>query len=415
MKTLAVLGAGLRGQYAYASYTLTHPEVKIVAVADLNPQRVKTFQTTYQLPDSACFSSGEAMLAAGKLADAIIIASMDQDHYAHTIQAIELGYDILLEKPISPSLTECLEIEAKALQKGVKIVVCHVLRYTPFYRQIKQIIKSGILGRIINIEAMENVAHWHQAHSFVRGNWRHEKTSSPMILQKCCHDMDIYAWLLESKVDKIHSFGDLTYFKSEHAPIGAPTCCLDDCPSRDTCPYDVYKIYLSDNLGWPVSAISADSSYQARYHALQTSAYGNCVFHSDNDVVDHQTINCRYENGVTMVFTMTAFTQACDRTLRLMGTKGELKASMDEGQVLVTDFLSGKTEVIKIEGDEKGHGGGDFGIMEEFVAVINNQLDNSNPISASVHAHVVALAAEASRHQNKLITINDFLLNKSML
>ncbi|MCI6271360.1 MAG: Gfo/Idh/MocA family oxidoreductase [Erysipelotrichaceae bacterium] len=408
MKTVAVCGAGLRGQFAYPPYSIGRNDVKFVAVADLNPKRVETFKKTYGISDEMCFKSADELLKQGKIADAIIIATMDKDHYLQTIKAINLGYDILLEKPISPNLDECLEIERLALEKGVKIIVCHVLRYTPFYKKIKQILDNKVLGQIINVEAMENVGHWHQAHSFVRGNWCNSDTSSPMILQKCCHDLDIYSWLLNSKVEKIQSFGDLTYFKKENAPIGAPERCLQNCEHRDSCPYDVYKVYLSENVGWPTNAISADTSYEARYKALENGPYGKCVFYSDNNVVDHQTINMKYENGVCMVFTMTAFSEECNRTLRIMGSKGELKANMNDNIIEITNFSTKEKEIIKLKREDKGHGGGDFGIMDEFLRVINNDIENSNPISASVHSHVLAFAAEYSRINNVLVDVKEF-------
>lgn len=409
MKTIAVCGAGLRGQFAYPPYALNNDQIKFVAVADLDSKRVESFKKTYNIEDNMCFNSAEALLAQGKLADAIIIATMDQDHYKQTIAAINLGYDILLEKPISPNLKECLEIEKLAKEKGVNIIVCHVLRYTPFYKEIKKILEQGILGQVINIEAMENVAHWHYAHSFVRGNWNNSNTSSIMILQKCCHDLDIYSWLLDSKVKELQSFGDLTYFNESNAPYGAPRKCLEHCEHRENCPYDVYKVYLSDNIGWPTNAICADMSYESRLKALQVGPYGKCVFHSDNNVVDHQTLNMKYENGVCMVFTMTAFTQECDRTLRIMGTKGELKANMNSNKIEITNFSTKEKTVIELKKETKGHGGGDFGIMEQFIKVLNKEIINDNPISASVHSHVLAFAAEESRVTNKLINIDKFI------
>lgn len=409
MKTCAVVGAGLRGQFAYPPYTKEKGGLKFVAVADINPGRVESFKKEYQIKDEFCFKHADELLAQPKLADAILIATMDQDHYEEVIQAIKLGYDILLEKPISPRLKECLEIEKLAKEYNAKIIVCHVLRYTPFYKKIKALLDNKILGQLINVEAMENVGHWHQAHSFVRGNWRNESTSSPMILQKCCHDLDIYTWLIDSEAEQLSSFGDLTYFKKENAPEGAPRCCLDDCLNRNHCRYDVYKTYLTENTDWPTNAIGTDMTIEGRTKSLRETMYGRCVFHCDNDVVDHQTINIKYKNGVTMVFTMTAFTEDCNRTLRIMGTKGELKASMNEGFIEVTEFLNGTKTTYPIENTSKGHGGGDFGIMEDFIAYINNEMDNSNPISASVHSHVLAFAAEESRKKKKIVMIEEFV------
>ncbi|SJZ43380.1 Gfo/Idh/MocA family protein [Anaerorhabdus furcosa] len=409
MKTCAVIGAGLRGQYAYPPYVKENGGLKFVAVADLIPGRVESFKKEYHIPDKMCFESGEELLKQGKLADAVIIATMDQDHYAQTIEAIKLGYDILLEKPISPNLKECLEIEKLAKEYNTKIIVCHVLRYTPFYKKIKELLDEKTIGQIINVEAMENVGHWHQAHSFVRGNWRKEETSSPMILQKCCHDLDIYTWLIGSEAESLSSYGDLAYFKKENAPKDAPICCLDHCPNRDNCRYDVYKTYLTEHIGWPTNAIGTDMSLDGRVKSLKETMYGHCVFHCDNDVVDHQTINIKYKNGVIMTFTMTAFTEECDRTLRIMGTHGEIKAAMNSGVIEITEFLGGNKTIVTIEKQDKGHGGGDYGIMHNFIGILNEEMTNSNPISGSVHSHVLAFASEKSRKSGETINIKEYI------
>ena len=409
MITLAVVGAGLRGQFAYPPYTKNRDDIKFLAVADLDPLRVKSFKETYGIADEMCFNSGEEFFKQPKCADAVLICTMDQDHYTEAIKAIELGYDILLEKPIAAKLEDCLEIERLAKEHGTKILVCHVLRYTPFYKKMKEILMSGVIGQLINVEAMENVGHWHQAHSFVRGNWSNEDDTTPMILQKCCHDMDIYSWLINSECESLLSYGDLTYFNSKNAPKDSPVCCLDECPARATCPYDVYKTYLNDNIGWPTNAICADMAYESRLKALQSNSYGKCVFHSNNNVVDHQTINMKYQNGVIMNFTMTAFTQECDRTMRFMGTKGEISANMNANQIKVTDFLSKETTVIDVEKVNKGHGGGDYGIMEEFIRILKEEKLSDNLISASIHSHVLCFAAEVSRKNKKHIFIDEFL------
>lgn len=409
MKTCAVVGAGLRGQFAYPPYVKEYGGLKFVAVADLIPGRIESFKKEYNISDDMCFETAEELLQQPKLADAIIIATMDQDHYQEAISAIKLGYDILLEKPISPSLKECLEIERLAKEYNTKIIVCHVLRYTPFYKKLKELLDNKILGQIINVEAMENVGHWHQAHSFVRGNWRNEATSSPMILQKCCHDLDIYTWLINSEAEYLSSFGDLAYFNESNAPKDSPKCCLDNCPNRNNCRYDVYKTYLTDDIGWPTNAIGTDMSIEGRTKSLRETSYGNCVFHSDNTVVDHQTINIKYKNGVTMVFTMTAFTEECNRTLRIMGTKGEIKADMNKNYIEFIDFLEGRKEVFEIEKQSKGHGGGDFGIMHDFIGLLNDEMKNTNPITGSVHSHILAFAADESRNTNKTINIDEFV------
>lgn len=404
--TLALIGAGDRGQYCYAPYAKLHGyEVSFAAVADPDEGRRNKFVADYHLPAGGVFVTAEELLAQPRLADAVIIATQDAQHYAYACKAIELGYSILLEKPISPSLAECLDLQRRAEAHGTTIMVCHVMRYTKFYQTIKQVLDSGAIGEVVHVTHTENVGYWHYAHSYVRGNWRRAETSSPMILAKCCHDMDILSWLLGSRCKAVSSFGDLRYFRAENAPAGSPQRCTDGCPHSAVCPYYAPALYLSTETAWPTArtALGPDPSYEARKRALETGPYGKCVFHNDNNVVDHQVASLLFENGTTVAFTMCAFTNACDRTVKFMGTKGELRASMDKNTLEVTQFgpgvMTGTTRVYTVKPGSTGHSGGDEGIMEEFVSVLKGSRPNTNPIAQSVHSHVVAFAAEASRLQ----------------
>ena len=159
----------------------------------------------------------------------------------------------MLEKPISPNARECLDLQRRAEEKGTQIMVCHVMRYTKFYRKLKELIDSGVIGDVVHVTHTENVAYWHYAHSYVRGNWHKTADSSPMILAKCCHDMDILSWLLGSRCRTVSSFGDLRYFREENAPAGSPARCTDGCPHSGSCPYYAPALYLDDNTPWPTA------------------------------------------------------------------------------------------------------------------------------------------------------------------
>lgn len=412
---LALVGAGERGQYCYAPYAKMHGyEIEFVAVAEPNEGRRTRFAKEYALPKSGLFHTAEAFFAAPRTADAVLICTQDSQHYAYACQAIDLGYDILLEKPISPSLAECLDLQRRAEEKGTRIMVCHVMRYTKFYRKIKELLDSGVIGEVAHVVHAENVGYWHYAHSYVRGNWHKTADSSPMILAKCCHDMDILSWLLNSRCKTISSFGDLRYFKEENAPQGSPARCTDGCPHAASCPYYAPALYLDDNTPWKTSqtALGADQSYAARKKALEEGPYGKCVFHNDNDVVDHQVASLLFENGTTVAFTMCAFSNACDRKVTFMGTKGEICASMDDNTIAVTQFgagvKTGTTAVYTLVPGATGHSGGDEGIMEEFVSILKGERENTNTIAQSVHSHVMAFAAERSRLSGQTVDILTF-------
>ena len=391
-----VLGAGSRGR-AYSDYALLHSDELIIkAVAEVNKERREAFVKKYH--PSLVFNSYEEALSVGKIADAVFICTLDDMHTEPALKALELGYAVLLEKPMSNSEEECKAI-AKAAE-GKILAVCHVLRYTPFYRTIKKVIEEGLLGEIAVIDQIENVCYWHQAHSFVRGNWRNSKETSPMILQKSCHDMDIILYLMGKHCLRLSSFGSLRYFRRENAPKGAPERCLDNCPHKDSCPYYAPRLYLTNNISWPTDTISSDLSYEGRFKALQTGNYGRCVFYCDNDVVDRQVVNMEFEDGAVSSFTMSAFTTDHTRELKIMGTKGQLVARMDTKEIIYTDFLTQTKRVIplikaEVEG-AFGHGGGDTLIVKEFLESIKGGVTKT-PASLSLESHLMCFAAERSR------------------
>ncbi len=314
---------------------------------------------------------------------------------------MERGYDVLLEKPIG-SLEETVDIGNIAERTGRKLIVCHVLRYTPFFIKIKEVIDSGVLGDIAAITHNENVGYYHAAHSYVRGNWRKTEESSPMLLAKSCHDIDILLWLVSDRCKRVSSFGSRMHFREENAPRGSAKRCVD-CEVRNTCPYDALKIYMDEeNTGWPVNVITDDFSKEGRLRALREGPYGRCVYRCDNDVVDHQAVLMEFEKGSTVAFHMNAFTHDISRTIRVNGTRGELIGNMEESSLIHYDFLSKeqtKIEIERIVANDYGHGGGDYGLMKAVVRYLQDQI--SNPISSGVHSavesHLVTFAAEQAR------------------
>lgn len=413
--TLALIGAGERGQFNYAPYWKLHShEMQFVAVAEPDQNRRERFAAEYDVPEKGIFENAESFFEMPKMCDSVMICTQDTQHFEYACKAIRKGYKILLEKPISPDIKECLALQRLAEEHNTEIMVCHVMRYTKFYRTIKKLIEEKAIGDIVSIVHSENVAYWHYAHSYVRGNWHRSQDSSPMILAKCCHDMDILAWLVGSRLKSISSYGGLRYFKEENAPEGSPERCTDGCPVSGTCPYYAPALYLSNDGKWPtaITSLGAGNDMEARKKALEEGPYGKCVFHNDNDVVDHQVASMLFENGVTVAFTMCAFSNDCDRTVSFMGTKGEIRASMDHNTITVTEFgagiKTGNAEVITVVPGDAGHSGGDEGIMEEFIAILKGERRNSNTIAQSVHSHVMAFAAEESRVTGKTIEIDEF-------
>jgi len=415
---IAFAGLGSRGN-AYAE-ALKHFEdrIEFTAAADIIPEKLAMFSEKYGIAPEMQFDSAEEMLQADRVADIMIIATMDRQHYGHAMPALEKGYHLLLEKPISPELNECIEIADLANKKGLNVVVCHVLRYTPFFRKMKEIIDSGAIGEVMAIDAIENVLYWHQAHSFVRGNWRNTAETSPMILQKSCHDMDIYLWLAGQHSKAVSSFGSLKYYKPELAPKGATPRCDENCPHFKTCPYNVYDAYIAKaengNFNWPVDVVAPDKTMESLVKNLKNGPYGRCVYHCDNDMVDHQVVNILLENGGTIAFTMCAFTSHGSRRAHIMGTKGDMICDMSKKEIVLTRF-GGEAEIFdtsKNASDAFGHGGGDFGIVKDLIDIFDPDVPASpslTSIDVSIESHIVALAAEKSRvNGGMLVDISEF-------
>lgn len=409
--TTVIIGLGGRGKDTYAEYIRQNPDkMKIVAIADIEPEKVDKVSKAFNIPREMCFESADDLLKEEKLADTALICTQDRDHVEEALVALERGYHLLLEKPISPELEECKQLLAAAKKYNKHVIVCHVLRYTPFYETIKDMITEGKIGEVVSIQAIENVAYWHQAHSFVRGNWRRSDETSPMILAKCCHDMDILLWLADKRCKKVSSFGSTYLFKAEKAPEGAAMRCMDGCKCQDECPYDAVKCYIDDpkmgikhgNTGWPVNIVALDPTLENVTEALKDGPYGRCVYHCDNDVVDHQVVNLELEDGVTINFTMSAFTGRCYRYLKIMGTHGCIEGHMDKNLVVYEPFGGEKVEIdiTKLGESLAGHGGGDYRMMNRFIELMQNPEANTSmgtTIERSIESHVVALLAEESR------------------
>lgn len=406
-----IIGTGSRGMI-YGSWAKNHG-IEIAAIAELRPDRLKSAGEQLGVPENRLFPEGKQLLSLGKIADAAIIATMDRDHYGHVMQALDCGYDILLEKPISPDPKECIAIEEKANALGRKITVCHVLRYTNFFMQIKEILDSGELGKIVAIKHSENIGNFHMAHSFVRGNWRKDTLSSPIILQKSCHDLDILLWLTGAHCTKVAAFGSLSYFKECNAPKGSTDRCLT-CPVAKDCRFDARKMYLPVLGQWPSDVVCLEQTEEALLDALKTGPYGRCVYRCDNNVCDHMSILIEFDNNVTATFSLTAQTSACHRNIHIMCEDGEIIADDSQRQILVKHHVSSQADtfterIINVRTNGSGHGGGDAGIMEDFSASLRSDVGESrSSISLSVESHLMACAIEHARLTGTVVDMETY-------
>jgi predicted dehydrogenase len=408
----AMIGAGNRGTFAYGSWALAHPEViRFTAVAEPRQAWRRRFAALHGIPPERQFASGEELLARGRIAEGLFVCSGDSEHLADALPAIELGYDLMLEKPIATTLGDCLRLARAARRKNARVTVAHVLRYTPFFSELHRLCDPATLGEPVCALHRENVCYWHMAHSFVRGNWRSSTASSPMILAKCCHDLDLLGWNL-GRVTRLSSFGSLEHFRAERAPAGAPQRCTDGCPAEAECPYFAPRLYLGEQVGWPVNAICEDLSLEGRRRALETGPYGRCVFRCDNDVVDHQTVCLELASGASAVLQMHGHSYADQRTVRIDGTRASLRGLFfKEGgnRIDVHHHLRDRHQALAPDGGDDAHGGGDDGIMRAFATSARERAGGAlTGIEASLESHLLAFAAEEARLTGRVVELAEF-------
>lgn len=458
--TTVVLGAGSRGRDAYGGYIAAHQDkIRAIGVAEPVTERRNRFMEIHNVTEENSYESWESLLAQPKFADAAIICTQDDMHTKPAILAMEKGYDVLLEKPMSNKLEECVQLVKKSEELNKQLQICHVLRYTGFYSTVYDTIQSGKIGDLINIECKENVSYWHFAHSYVRGLWRNSKETSPLILAKCCHDLDLLYWMVGALPKKISAFGELTHYKAENAPTGATERCLDGCPHLDTCFHAAPFLYMDivpmlrigvdsdrrlikffaglalnhkttfkafsfiipllkrikDFRDWPVSVITDDFTPEGKLKALKEGPWGRCVYHCDNDQPDHMITSIWFENGVTASLTVHGHSAFEGRSIRVDGTKGTMIGDfLHSGERLwFYDKLSGKRELIhKYKMFEEGaiaHGGGDWRLMDAFVELLQKNI--SKPLTgarASLESHIMAFAAEKSRLEGEIVDMANY-------
>ncbi len=395
--TVALCGAGLRGQFAYAPYALKHPqEMRFVAVAEPDASRRERFAREYSVPEDGVFTDWRQLLDRPALADALLICTMDNDHVEPALKALQMGYKhILLEKPIDRDIALCERLVAAAEAARANVQVCHSLRYTRFYRKLKQVLLSGRVGRIINIAHVEGVGYYHQSHSFVRGNWGIAGDTSPMILQKCCHDMDLFLYLTGADCVALSSFGSLSYFTPKNAPEGSAERCID-CAVREDCPYSALRHY-GPGGPWCSAAQLAREGFADLNEMLENGRLGRCAFRCGNDVVDHQVVNLLMDGDINISMTMSAFSHRIGRETRIMCTLGEVYANLEDSVIEIHDFASGDVERIQVQFGESGHLGADELMIHDFRRSVLGETPPVTDIRTSVQSHKMAMLAEQAR------------------
>ncbi len=400
--TAITLGAGNRGN-VYGDYGKEYPqELNIVGVAEPIPIRRERYMEKHDIPKEHAYDTWERVFEQEKFADAVLITTPDDLHYGPCMAALEKGYDILLEKPISPSEQECRDILALAKKTGRIVAVCHVLRYAPYFIRLREMVQSGMLGRVVSMQHLEPIQHIHMSHSYVRGNWHNSAQSTPIILGKSCHDLDIMKWVLEKSCEKIHAFGKLSWFHRAHAPEGSTDRCTSGCKVEGSCPYSALRIYHKERTWLHHFDLPEDPAKQGNkiMDYLHNSDYGRCVYRMDNDQPDHYTVNIQFSDEVTAAFSMEAFTSYHGRRTRIMGSMGDIVGDMQG--LTYTDFRT--KEEFKETFSDDSHGGGDWRLVSDWVQAVAAQDATllTSTIDASIESHIMGFEAEKSRKNGEV-------------
>lgn len=419
--TAIIVGAGHRAM-VYSKLALTNPELlKIVGVADPNPIRRKQCMEKFGFSEDMCFENADELAKKGKLADTIINGTMDEQHIETAVPLLNCGYDMLLEKPFAVNEEEMRELVDCAKKNNSKVMICHVLRYTPFYYGIKKRIVDGEIGDIINIQTNEHVSYHHLSTSYVRGKWANsDKCHTSMLLAKCCHDLDIIMWMMaETKPTQISSFGSKYQFKAENAPKGAGTICMKDCPLVDTCVYSTKRLYIDHPDRWAFYVWDAlegieNPTIEDKIKLMKSdSPYARCMYKCDNNVVDHQSVLINFASGATATHNMVGGSSEPRRNIHIIGTKGEIFGNFEESKFYVSkidpspDAHNGECRIEEVDlnvngdmvGAYGGHGGGDERLAEDFVKFIQGEKPSlaCTSIFDSVAGHLAVYLADESR------------------
>ena len=422
-----IVGAGHRARL-YASYAKERPDdMEIVGVADPSALRRQQVAEEFGLSDKQCFESAEALAHVPKFADFVINGTMDHQHVPTSLPLLEAGYDMLLEKPFATDEHEMWELVRAARRHQRAIVICHVLRYAPFYTAIRQQVQNGVIGDILNIQATEHVSYHHVAVAYVRGKWnnsRHCKTS--MLMAKSCHDLDLIAWMKSSvSPRRVSSFGSLFQFTPEKAPKGAGTRCLVDCPVEADCLYSARKHYIDHPDRWSFYVWDslehvANPNIEQKIESLKgDNPYGRCVWRCDNEGVDHQSVLIEFEDGCTATLNMIGGCSKPSRSLHLIGTTGEIQGCLEDSSFVIRhiDPRPGHEyceEIIDLNvggdmtGAFGGHGGGDMRLVADFLKTLRGEPHSicSTVIEDSVAGHLIGFGADRSLRDQQIVNIS---------
>lgn len=404
-----IVGAGNRGLEGYGQCALQRPHLlQVVAAAEPVAERREEARRRHGLSQESLFDNWQQLAQRDPVAEVAIVCTPDHQHVEPTLALLKRGYHVLLEKPMATNEADCLRLVSAVGQHPQILAVCHVLRYAPYFREIKRFLAGGRLGQIVSMRHLEPVNFWRFCHSFVRGNWRQAEAAAPFILAKCCHDLDLLLYLMEKRCARVSSFGALSHFTAANRPPQAAERCTECALAEEKCPFSATRYYgdllRGGHRGWPLNVLLSNFSEEALQSALNHGPYGRCVYACDNDVVDHQVVNLEFEDGSTAGLTAVAFTDHRVRETEIYGSRGTLKG--DGSRLEFFDFLSRRIESWEVQ-SEGSHLGGDWGLLESLHRAVRtgDRAELDTGAAESLESHLIALAAERSRLTGRSIEL----------
>ena len=424
--TIAIVGAGHRA-VGMASYSERHPdEMQVVAIAEPREHRRNMIAERFNIPEDMRFATAEELAAKGRVADAVINGTMDQHHVPTSLPLLEQGYDLLLEKPFATSMDEMWQLVQTARKHGNRVMICHVLRFAPFYAAIRKRVAEGVIGDVLNVQAVEHVSYHHMQVGFIHGKWsRKSWCGSSMLMSKSCHDMDLIAWMKSGiKPKSVSSFGGNLQFRPERAPKGAGTRCLVDCPAdvEKNCHYSARKLYVDHPERWSFYVWDClehieNPTLEDKIHSLKTdNPYGRCAWKSDMDVVDHQSIAIEFEDGTTGTFNLVGGASKALRSMHIIGTEGEIQGDLEDGTFVVRhmehgpdgpEYVEETVDPAESDKDRGGHGGGDERLVADFVRVLRGEEPSLSTTSLddSVNGHLLGFSADQAMEEHRVVDL----------
>ena len=421
-----IVGAGHRA-LLYASYAQQHPDaLQVVGVADPIPLRRQQVAELYDLPPEGCFRSAAELAAVPRFADVVINGTMDHQHVPTAVPLLRAGYDMLLEKPFATNENEMWQLVDVVQQFNNKVMICHVLRFAPFYTAVRQLVHDGVIGDILNVQTVEHVSYHHMGVGFIRGKWsKKSECHSSMLMAKCCHDLDLITWMKSGiKPSRVASFGSNMQFRPEKAPSGAGTRCLLDCPIESDCLYSALKHYIDHPDRWSfyvwdsLEHIETPTLDQKVASLMTDNPYGRCVWKTGMDVVDHQSVVIEFEDGSTATHNMVGGTAKPSRSIHLVGSLGEIDGVFEDNRFILR-FIDPRPGYeyedrlidLRVEGDMhgafSGHGGGDMRLVDDFVRVVRGEtpsLSTTN-LMDSVTGHLLGFSADRAMEEHCVVEL----------